>query len=187
MGAEASLLLLERPELASVARGESRYASLYAETTRRLDAIYEKSDEDASAKLETAPFLLEAAERALGTAPASLKVRAVNLRSGQDRSERRVAFIATAANSSGDSFEIPVDASTAGKAYAWAFAKASGLEAPRSDPSSLLAKYGQRVVCAYDPEGCEDRLETGAQPSGSEERSLGAIELELALLGGWRP
>jgi hypothetical protein len=64
-GPEPSLLLLERPELAAAARSEPRYASVFAEASRRLDAIYAQAAEDASSKLEASPSLSKAAARAL--------------------------------------------------------------------------------------------------------------------------
>jgi hypothetical protein len=186
-GAEASLLLLERPELTSIARGESRYANLYAEASGRLEAIFAQSAEDASAKIETDASLIGAATRALGAAPTGLVVRSVNLRSSQEGGGRMIAFMATAADAAGNSINLPVDPVTAGKAYASAFARASGLAASRIDSISLLTKYGQRVVSAYDPENDDDSLEIGVFPPSRDSVGIGSIELELAMLGGWRP
>ena len=186
-GAEASLLLLERPELASIARGESRYATLYAEASGRLEAVFAQSAEDASAKVEAEASVIGAATRALGIVPAALAVRAVYLRSGQAGAGRTIAFIATAADAAGNSINLPVDPETAGKAYASAFARAAGFAVSRIDPLSFLTKYGQRVVSAYDPEGSDDSLEIGIFPPSQGIAGIASVELELAMLGGWRP
>jgi hypothetical protein len=186
-GPEPSLLLLERPELAAAARSEPRYASVFAEASRRLDAIYAQAAEDASSKLEASPSLSKAAARALGSIPSSLGVRAVDLSLPSKESGRRIAFVATASDASGSSISLPLSAAAAGGAYAEAFAKASGLNAPKANPSLLLSKYGQWIVSAYDPEGVDDGLVVEVFPTSGGPARLGSPELELALLGGWRP
>jgi hypothetical protein len=187
-GPDRSLLFLERPELASLARVEPRYAALYAEASRRLDAIYARAAEDASARLEASASLIGAAARALGSAPVGLSVRAVELRSEAGGSGRRLAFEAAATDSSGYSINLPVDAEAAGRIYAAAFAKACGIEPSKYNPAVLLARYGQLVLSAYDPSGSDDSLDIDSYPSeGIGGRYLSSIDLELALLGGWRP
>jgi hypothetical protein len=186
-GPDLSLLLLERPELAAVARTEARYANLNAEASRRIGAIYAQAAADASSRMESMPSLARAAARALGAAPAGLGVRAVDLGPPPGEAGRRLAFVATATDASGSSLSLPLGAAAAGEAYALAFAKASGLEASRVNPTALLAKYGQYLVSAYDPEGSGDSLAIDAFPLGGGLARLGPTELELALLGGWLP
>jgi hypothetical protein len=186
-GPEPALLLLERPELAAAARSEERYASLFAEASRRLGAIYAQAAEDASAKLEASPSLAKAATRALGSKLSSLSVRAVDLSLPPEESGRRLAFVATASDASGSSFSLPLSAALAAEQYALAFAKAAGLDSSKANPAPLLAKYGQWIVSAYDPEGADDGLVVDTYPSGVGPARLGSLELELALLEGWNP
>jgi hypothetical protein len=186
-GSEPSLILLEKPELAVAARGEARYASLFAEASRRLGAIYAQSSEDAASRLEASPTLATAAERALGANPASISVRAVDLSLPQEESGRRVAFIAAASDSSGSTQSLPLSAVMAGEVYAQAFAKASGIDASKINAALILARYGQCVVSAYDPEDCDDGLVVELFPKGGGPARLGILDLELALLGGWKP
>jgi hypothetical protein len=186
-GPEPSLILLEKPELAAAARAEPRYASMFAEASRRLGAIYSQAAEEASSSLEASPTLYKAAARGLGTKPASVGVRAVDLTLPPEESGRRIAFVATVSDSAGSSITLPLDAATAGEPYAQAFAKAAGLGAIKDKASSILSRYGQWVVSAYDPEGADDGLVVDVFPAGGGPPGLGIDDLELALLGGWRP
>jgi hypothetical protein len=186
-GSEPSLILVERPSLASVARSEARYASLFAEASRRLGAIYSQAAEATSSMLESSPSLAKAAARALGSKPASLAVRAVDLSLPAEESGRRVAFVAMVSDASGSALSLPISADAAAEPYAAAFAKASGIDPSKLRPASLLAKYGQWLVSAYDPEGTDDGLVLGVFPAGGGPPRLSDNELELALLGGWRP
>jgi hypothetical protein len=183
LGTEPSLILLERPELARVARSEKRYASLYAETTRRLDAIYAQAEESASARLEASAALAKAASRALGKAPASLVVRALSLDPGSG--SRLIAFIASASDASGSSVSMPIGSGLAAGEYAVAFAKAAGITDAKTEKAALLAKYGQRIVCAYDPESSGESLAIDYFPGPGSARPY-PDELEYLLLEGGR-
>ena len=137
--------------------------------------------------LEASPALAKAAARALGSGPASISVRAVDLSLPRVESGRRIAFVATVSDASGSPLSLPISAVPAGEAYALAFAKASGLIASKIAAALLLARYGQWVVAAYDPEGCDDGLVAELYPKSGGPARLGISELELALLGGWKP
>jgi hypothetical protein len=184
---ESVLLLLERPELADAAQREPRYASLYAEASRRLAALYAQAAEDASTKLEASTDLVKASTLALGAKPAGIVVRAIDLKLPSPQSGRRLAFFATVTDASGQSVSLPLRADAAGTEYAGAFARAAGFGSAKVDASSFLAKYGQFTVSAYDPEGSNDALVIAVYPGGGGPARLGDCELELALLGGWRP
>jgi hypothetical protein len=186
-GPEPSLLFLERPDMAEVAKNDGRYSKLYAETQVRLDAIYARAAEEASARIESAPSLVAAASRALGSAPAALSVRSVELLRRSGEAGRRLAFEAMASDPSGNSVNLPIDEETAGRIYAATFAKAADLGASRVNSAALLERYGQTVVSAFAPSICQDRLEIGAFPAREREKILNAIDMELAMLGGWRP
>jgi hypothetical protein len=185
-GPEPSLLFLEKPELAEAAQNDGRYSKLCAETRSRLDAIYARATQETAARLESAPSLVAAASRALGSAPASLSVRSVELPRRSGEAGRSFAFEAVATDPSGGSLNMPVDEETAGRIYAASFAKAADLGASRINPETLLGRYGQTVVSAFAPSICEDRLEIGAYPKREREGKLGTIDIELAMLGGWR-
>jgi hypothetical protein len=186
-GAEPALLILERPDLNAVARAESRYATIYTEASARVDAIYARSAEDAASKLETASAVIGAATRALGAAPSGLSIRAVDLRGSSRESGRSLAFEATATDAGGDSISIPIDAELAGKIYAFAFASAAGIDTPKPDPGAFLEKYGQRLVSAYNPSASDDSLGIDSFPRRGGGHRLSSIDLEIAILGGWRP
>jgi hypothetical protein len=186
-GIEVTLLLLERPGLADAARAEPRYAGLFAEASRRLGDIYAQAAGDAASILEASPALAKAAARALGSRPSSLAVRAVDLSLPQGESGRRLSFVASVADASGSALSLPLSAAVAGEAYARSFAKAAGLDASKLDAARLLARYGQWVASAYDPEDCDDGLVAELFPKGGGPSRLGPIEPELALLGGWKP
>jgi hypothetical protein len=189
--AEPVLLLLERPELTAVARSEPRYAGLYAEAAHRLDSLYSQAADGASTRLEASPSLAKAAALALGSAPAAITVRSIDLRLPPGEYGRRIAFFAVTRNASGQSVSIPLPAGKAGEEYAAAFAKAAGLLPVKADPAALLVKYRQFIVSAYDPEGLNDALAIDVYPDGGgavrRGDRLGATDLELALIGGWRP
>jgi hypothetical protein len=186
-GPDPALLLLQKPALTAVARSEARYASLFSEASRRLGAIYSMAADDASSRLEASPALAKAVARALGSKPSSLGVHAVDLSLPSGESGRRIAFVATAAEASGSTISIPLSSSSAAEAYAAAFSKASGLSASDANPALLLAGYGQWVVSAYDPEGSDDGLVIETFPKEGGPLRVGILELELALLGDWRP
>jgi hypothetical protein len=187
-GPEPALILLTEPTLAKIARAEPRYANLFAEASRRLGSIYSQAAEDACAKLEASPSLAKAAALALGGGAISLSVHAFDLRLGPEESGRRLAFVATAASSTGSSLSLPLDATEAGQAYAKAFATVAGLSPNGLVPNRFLAKYGQWVVAAYDPESSDGSLIEAVFPdSTGGPSSVGELELELAISGGWRP
>lgn len=187
-GPEPSLLLLERPELAVVAKSEARYATLYAEASRRLGSIYAQAAEDACGRLESSPSVERAMEAASGGKYTSLIVSSADLLLPPGESGRRLAFVATASGSEGSSLSVPIQPETAAMAYAPAFAKASGLEASKAaNPSAFLSRYGQWIVAAYDPEGSNDHFVDEVFPKGGGPAVLSDLDLELALLGGWRP
>ena len=204
-GPEPALLLLERPNLASVARMESRYTKMYAEASRRLGALYAQAAEGAQGRLESSLAVFKAASLALGSAPTSLVVHALDLSLPVEESGRRIAFFAEATDSSGASVFLPLRAELAGAEYATAFARAAGIGTARAgqarsdlsktEAPALLAKYGQLAVTAYDPEASNDSLLVDFFPKGGGALRpakgaiplLGEIELELALLEGWRP
>ncbi len=105
---------------------------------------------------------------------------------------RRLAFFAVATDPSGVSVSLPLPAATAASEYAAAFARAARLGSAalgqsRANPSPTLAKYGQCVVTAYDPEGSNDSLTIDSLPKEGGPAPLSRTDLELALLGGWRP
>jgi hypothetical protein len=189
--AEPVLILLERPDLRAVARSEARFAGLYAEAAHRLDSLYSRAADGASTKLEASPSLAKAAALALGSAPSAIIVRSIDLRLPPGENGRRIAFFAVARNASGQSVSIPIPAGKAGAEYAAAFGKAAGLWPIKADPATLLVKYRQFIVSAYDPEGLNDALAIDVYPDGGEAARrgdrLGATDLELALIGGWRP
>ena len=200
-GPEPALLFLERPDLAAVARSEPRYAALYAEASRRLGAIYSRAAEDAASKLESSPTLARAAARALGSGAAGIAVRASDLSLPPNESGRRIAFFASASDASGLSIDYPLPAEMAAAEYAAAFSRVAGLEPAKLGTAELLSRFGQLAVCAYGPEDSDDSYvldyfpkgrgsgtSPGSYPSLSSYPSLLAdLDLELALLGGWRP
>jgi hypothetical protein len=188
-GPEPALLFLERPELALAAVAEPRFAGLYAEASRRILSLYAQAAEGAQARLEAQPQLSRAASLALGSKAESLIVSSADLPRAEGDFGRRIAFLATATDSAGFSVNLPLRADIAGPEYAAAFAKAARLGAEKFDSSALLAKYGQAVVSAYDPEGSREDLAVGLFPrsSGPASRLLSNTDAELALIGGWRP
>jgi hypothetical protein len=186
-GPEPSLVLLEKPELAAAAKGEERYATLFAEASRRLGSIYSQAAEDACARLEAAPSVSKAAETALGGAASSLVVSSVDLSLPARESGRRLAFVASASDSQGSSVSLPIRPELSAEVYAASFAKASGIGSPKSLPAELLSRYGQWIVAAYDPEGENDGLVVDVFPKGGGPARVGSLDLELALLGGWQP
>lgn len=188
---EPALILLERPELWSLARAEPRYASLYDESMRRLAALQARASEEAAASLEGSAALAWAAERALGAkgsggGVASLVVRAVELGQQSVSSGRRLAFFASAQDSAGMERCLPIPAESAASAYAAALASAAGIERGSAPASAFLGRFGQTVVCAYDPEHSGAALAIGSSPSSTAIRVIGAVDLELALVGGWK-
>jgi hypothetical protein len=186
-GRESALILLQKPELARAARGEARYANLYAEASRRIEAVYAQADQGAAARLESSSALVSAARAALGSSPVNLVVRPVTLEPRSADEGRRLAFVAIAADASGASVSIPIGAAIAGEAYAIAFARSGGLDMTKVQISSLLREYGQQVATAYAPESSGDCLVVDLMPKGDSSDILDAIDLELALIGGWRP
>jgi hypothetical protein len=199
-GPEPALLLLERPDLAALAKRETRYAKMYAEASRRLGSLYAQAAEGAQARLESSGIVFKASSRALGSSPIDLVVRSQDLSLPVEESGRRLAFFAVATDSSGASISLAIAAETAGLEYATAFARAAGLGTLKSsgpEPEAakiLLARYGQFVVSAYNPEGADDGLLMDYFPKTPEvsiktitPHRLGETDLELALLSGWRP
>jgi len=187
-GPEPALLLLERPELAVVAKSEARYSTLYAEASRRLGSIYAQAAGEACSRLEASPSVMRAMEAVFGGKYASMVVSSADLLLPSEESGRRLAFVATASDSQGSSLSVPIQPETAAMAYASAFAKASGIEASQAAyPSAFLSRYGQWIVAAYDPEGANDRLVDEVFPKGGGPAILKDLDLELALLGGWQP
>jgi hypothetical protein len=195
-GLEPALLLLERPELASVARREARYANLFAEASRRLDALHAQAAEGADARLESSQTVFKSASRALGSSPTGMIVRSIDLVPPSGEAGRRIAFFVTATDAEGLSIDLPISAEISGAEYAAAFARAAGMSPTKREPASLLASFGQYTACAYDPEGSKGSYAIGVFPKdGARARSasrmgpriLAAIDLELALLGGWLP
>jgi hypothetical protein len=186
-GAEPALLFLEYPELAAFAQRETRYVSLYAEASRRLSALYAQAAESAQARLEASNAVAKAAALALGSSPAGILVYAIDLDLPPEEYGRRIAFFATATDASGLSLSFPLSAEVGGEMYASAFSKAAGFGSAKPDSAALLAKYGQLVVSAYDPEGSNSALTIEHYPKNGGPARLGDAELELALLGGWRP
>ncbi len=188
--AEPALLILERPELAAIARSESRYAGFYAEASQRLSSLYAQAASDASATLESSGFLAKAAALALGSPASGISVRYFDFPPPVEAG-RRVAFFAVISDASGRSVSLPLPAEAAGVEYSRAFARAAGLRsaavAVKTDAAALLARYGQSVVSAYDPEGSGDSLAMDSFPRGYSPSRLDDSALELALLGDWRP
>jgi hypothetical protein len=182
IGPEPALVFLESPKLASIAKGEERYASLFSESSRRLGSLYAQAEELASVRLESLPSIAKAASQALGSVPSSLAVRGIDLSLPAEESGRRIAFIAIATDASGVTLSFPVRAAEAGEAYASAFAKVADLPG-----AAKLSAYGQWIACAYDPEGADDGLVFETYPKGGGPSLLDAVALELAFLGGWRP
>jgi hypothetical protein len=186
-GAEPALLMLERPDLASIAASEERYAKLFTESSRRIDALYLRAAEDAALALETSPFLAKASTRALGKTPEKVVVRAIDLASGDEVRGRRVAFMATATDSSGGTAFLPIRSTLAAEEYARAFSKAAGLASSKESPAILLDKYGQIVVSAYDPERSGESFVIDIFPKRSRPQAFGGDGLERFLIGGLRP
>jgi hypothetical protein len=187
-GPEPALLLLERPELAAVAKSEARYATLYAETTRRLGSLYAQAAEDACGRLEASTSVERAMEIAVGGKYSSLVVSFADLILPPGESGRRIAFVATASDSQGSSLAMPIKPEAAAMAYASAFAKASGIDSSKAaNLSAFLSRYGQWIVAAYDPEGANDRFVDEVFPKGGGPAVLSSLDLELAILGGWQP
>lgn len=196
-GPEPALLLLEGPGLASVAKAEARYAGLLAECSRRLESLYAQAAEGAQARLEASALVAKAATLALGAAPAGIVARSIDLGSPPGRFDRRIAFFAVATDATGKTISLPLGAELAGNEYSAAFARAAGLRPSSAAPTALLAKYGQVIVSAYDPEGSKDFFAVDQFPrspgSAGEAgrlvvgRLVVATDLELALLGAWRP
>jgi hypothetical protein len=191
-GAEPCLSLLERPELAAAAKSEPRYSNLFAEASARLLALYSRAAQDAQARLESSQAVFKSASRALGTVPTGLVVRSVDLAA---EAGRRLAFVASAEDSSGASVWFPIRSDLAGSEYALAFARAAGLQAAEASlkagaagTASFLAAYGQSIAAAYDPENWGDALALDSFPAlGSAGKILEGTTLELAILEGWRP
>jgi trimeric autotransporter adhesin len=193
-GPEPSLSLLERPQLAAAAASEPRYADLYKRCSGRLGAIYRRAAEDASASLEALPSSAKAAARALGSAPASLVVEAVDIGPADYASGRVLSFVAIAASSSGRIVRLPIRAEIAAEAYARSFAKAAGLTGAAASGGSAsggvqktLERYGQIVVTAYDPARAGGRLSAGSYPKDSITAALSSVDMEREMLEGWRP
>lgn len=186
-GKEIALVLLKKPELAKAARSEARYKNLYEEASRRIQAVYAQADQGAAARLESSSVLVSAAKSALGSSPVNLVVRSVELAPREPGESRRLSFVAVATDASGFSVSLPIAASLAGEAYATAFARAGGLDASKIQPSALLREYGQSTATAYAPESSGDCLVVDLLPKGDSSGFLDAIDLELALIGGWQP
>jgi hypothetical protein len=184
---EPALAFLARPELSAVARSEARYATLYADASRRLDSLYAQAAERACSRLENSPSVAKAADLALGGPRSSLLVRSIDLVSPSESPGRRIAFFASASDEQGSSVSFPIRAEVAAEAYASAFAKAAGLGAASDSAFATLSRYRQCVVCAYAPESENDRLVVATFPRGEGPALLGSIDLELAMLGGWEP
>jgi hypothetical protein len=185
-GAEPALLFLERPALASIAKRELRYANLYAEAARRIEALYAQAAEGAQARLEASAAVSKAAARALGSSAVSILVRSIDIDAPPERPGRRIAFFATATDASGFSVSFPLGAELSGAVYAVAFSRAAGLDSA-ADPKALMMKYGQFAVSAYDPEGMRGALVIDVFPDSEDPARLAEGDLELALLGAWRP
>jgi hypothetical protein len=187
-GPEPALLLLERPELAAVARSEARYATLYIEASRRLGSIYAQAAEEACGRLESSPSVERAAEAAFGGKYSSLVVSSADLLLPSEESGRRLAFVASVSGAQGSGLSMPIKPEIAAAAYSSAFARASGIEASKAaNPSAFLPRYGQWIVAAYDPKGANDCLVDEVFPKGGGPAVLSDLDLELALLGGWQP
>jgi hypothetical protein len=184
---EPALVLLEKPTLAHAARDEPRYESLHAEASRRIGAVYAQSSQGAASRLESTASIVNSARAALGSAPTSLVVRSVDLMLPTDEMGRRLAFIAIASDASGLSISLPLDSTIAGEAYALAFAKAAGIDISKAQPSILLSRYRQCVVSAYAPESSNGQFVIESFPKGIGPIPLDYLDLELALVGGWRP
>ena len=150
---EPALLLLERPDLAALARREPRYDALCVETSRRLDGLLAQAADGALARLESSSAVVRSASAALGSTPTDMSVRAVDLGPGHGKTGRRIAFFATAADAAGLSVCFPLRADVSGPEYATSFARAARLAPSKTDPAVVLARYGQIVVSAYDQIG----------------------------------
>jgi hypothetical protein len=184
---EPSLILLSSPGLDELARGETRFQGLYAEASRRIRSLYDQAAQAAQARLEASPAVAKAAAAALGSAPKGIVVKAVDL-DPQAGEGRVVAFYATASDSSGQEVSFPIEAGTSAAEYAFAFAKAAGLgSSAGSSPRSLLAKYDQVLLSAYDPEGSRTTYVVDSFPEGRGPDRIDIVGIEKALMGGWQP
>jgi hypothetical protein len=191
-GPEPSLLLLEKPPLASAAAAEPRYSSLWKQCEGRLGAIYRRAAEDAAASLETLPSTSKAAARALGAAPTSVVVESVDIGPEEGAFGRVLAFAAVAKGPDERIVRFPIRAELAADAYARSFAKAAGLAAATGGPSStgtqrILARFAQTLVTAYDPARARGRIVLASYPKADNLRILSTVDMDRAILEGWNP
>ncbi|HET7838347.1 MAG TPA: hypothetical protein VFL04_01220 [Rectinemataceae bacterium] len=183
---EPALLLLERPELGSLAAGEARYAGLAAEARLRLARLYHAADETVRTALSRDARLLKTAAKALGAKPASLAVEAADLGSGKGGFGRRVTFVARATGPGGTAVLFPVAAELAAPAYASALARNAQIPAPASPAGGFLARYDQSVVSSLDLDDGGHFL-LSALPRAGESLAHDYAEAEIRLLEGWKP
>jgi hypothetical protein len=193
-GPEPSVALLERPQLAAAASSEPRYERLLKNCSGRLEAIYRRSAEETATSLETLPALRKAAARALGSAPSSLVVEAVDIGPGGAASGRIFAFVAIAKDSEGRIVRLPIRAEAAAELYARSFAKATGLAGAASPKGAsfegaqkTLERYGQTLATAYDPSRAGGRIALASYPKAALAAVLSSIDVEREMLEGWRP
>lgn len=188
-GPEPALLLLQRPDLAAAARAETRYASLYAECRRRIDAAYRKASIDTAAVLESSAQVKKAAAAALGSTPVSIAVETVDIGPLESPLGRLLAFIAVAKAQDGKLIRFPIKPELAVETYARSFSKATGIgiSALTASVQKFLDEYHQALFAAYDPVNAMDRLAISVFPKNVETRLLSAIDIEREMLEGWRP
>jgi hypothetical protein len=182
---EPGLVLLERPDLAALAFSESRYANLDGDVRLRLGRLYHEADEAARKSIARDPRVAKAAERALGAKASSLVVETSELQVPEAELGRRLMFVVRATTDAGATLIFPAAVEVSAPAYAAAFARAASVEAAGSS-SELLARYGQRVLCALPLDGGGSFV-LACLPRGAERLSNDYAEAETRLLEGWKP
>jgi hypothetical protein len=188
---EAALVLLERPDLAALARAEPRYAKLNSELAARLTRILAAADAAARESLKRDPRIAKAAAAALGGPPAGFEVGSIyashvgSVGKEMDIAEPGpVSFFALATAPDGRSMRIAVDAVKAAAAYAAGFAGAAGLDAKAAAaPDALLARYGLRVEASLPAPRGRSLLQSVPPDPGR----LDSTRIETMLIEGWLP
>jgi hypothetical protein len=181
--AEPSLILLEKPQLAEVARTEERFSTLFSICRGRLDAIHNRSVQETCGNIENLANTKRIAAVALGSVPVSLVVEAVDITSKESGLVKRIAFITIAKNGDGRIVRIPVKAEIAADFFAKNFTKAAGVvSVSGTSTAKILQKYGYTIVTAYDPARAGGGLALSSFPNSIEDAFFSCIDMEVEIL-----
>lgn len=181
--AEPSLILLEKPQLAEVARTEERFSTLYSICRSRLDAIHNRSVQETCGNIENIANTKKTATIALGSIPVSIVVEAFDIVSNEKQLGRRIAFIIIAKNGEGKIVHIPVKAEIAADFFAKNFTKAAGIvSVSGTSTTRILQKYGYNVVTTYDPTRAGGNLALSSYPNSIEDTFFSSIDMEVEIL-----